>query len=715
MSTTRITLVLLALAAAAAPAHGQVLRQVNQAVDGFNQFEVDLALNPANPQQLVAAYIEEHSSSDHRVGVSISNDGGSTWTDATDPPNPYQINGDPSVAFDSLGNILVGYLSYDLAATSFQGTSAILVARSTDGGNTWQSAVVSRQLYCAGTVPFEDKPWIAVDASAGSSYTDTVHVVWQRDRDTGTNESDIYYSRGTFSGPGTGTCVETCPGGAPLCMPSGGAVCTAQCQIQPAAFSTPLKISDTIVGADFHNAPVVGVGAPSGEVFVTWLLADVTSMPLSGAKLLFDRDQNGGTGGTPFATDITVVSSFDTPPRTLATTLSPPATGLRMRPFPSMAVDPTTPTFGSQNLYVAYAADPDGIGSGDESDVYLVRSTDSGGSWSPQGGGTALNKQLDPFEVPNPETTTNAQFHPRVAVSPGGPVNPFFVDPGTVMVAWYDRRNDTNDNDYEIFTATIRATAQTITPGGGISSAYFPTDPNPSFQVQLIPHPTPQTVGEYLGLVADKVEFVAAWPDTRTSGVGDIDIASARWFIWDISVSGGGAVCTAPVPLTAARLVLSKLDTPPGDDGLALKGEMVLPAPISPPLDLVANGARVLIDDNGSILDVTLPSGAYDRATGVGWKVDRKVPPTRWTWVDRSAVPPGGIVSMIVRDASARMPGLVTVRARGRKGSYPVAPGGEPGTVLVVLDPGTGAQCGEATFPAGACTFDRRGRRLTCR
>jgi hypothetical protein len=717
MLAVRVASVVLALlASVTAPAFAQVLRQVNQAVDTFDQFEVDLAINPVNAQQLVAVYIEKHASNDFRIGVSISNDGGSTWADAADLPNPYQVNADPSVAFDSSGNILVGYLSYNLNATSFQDTSAILVARSTNGGATWESAVVSRQLYCGPNVPFEDKPWIAVDASPTSAYKDTVHVVWQRDRTTG-NQSDIYYSRGTFTGGGTGTCVETCPAMMPTCMPTGGALCPPPgCNIPSAAFSAPITINASIPGGDYHNAPVVAVGQPNGEVFVTWLLADVTSMPLSGAKLLFDWDQNGGTGATPFqATDTTVVSAFDTPPRTLGTTL--PVSGLRMRPFPSLAVDPTTPTFGSQKLYVAYAADPDGIGSGDESDVYLVASTDSGATWAPQGSGTALNKQIDPFEVPgNQDMSTNAQFHPRVAVSPGGLVSPFSVVPGTVLVAWYDRRNDANDDDYEVFTATIRATAQTITPSGGIGSSWFAGDPNPAFQVPLIPHPTTEPVGEYLALAADKVDFAAAWVDTRFGATNDI--AFARWYNWDLMVAGGGAVCAATEPVAKAKLVLAKIDTPPGDDRLDFRGDVQLPAPISPPLDPVSTGVRLRIDSDASILDVTVPPGAYTKAAGVGWKVDKKVPPTRWTWVDRSATPPGGIVRVVVRDRSARTPGLVRFRVRGKNGSYPVSPGSEPGTALLVLDHPTAEQCAEASFsgaPGASCAFDSRGRKLVCK
>lgn len=207
---------------------------------------------------------------------------------------------------------------------------------------------------------------------------------------------------------------------------------------------------------------------------------------------------------------------------------------MRMRPYPSLAVDPTTPTFGAQTLYIAYAADPDPIQCGDESDVFLIRSSDSGATWTPQGGGVALNKQGGPGS----DATMNAQFHPRVAVSPSVcvPPNPpgrTCVQPGTVVVSWYDRRADlfNPDRDYEVFVAAIDPFSQAMA-GAAFCASCGASAP---FAATPIPEPTFRTVGEYLGLALDGLFYTVAWTDTRASplpgGMNQSDISFRRDFI----------------------------------------------------------------------------------------------------------------------------------------------------------------------------------------
>ena len=53
------------------------------------------------------------------------------------------------------------------------------------------------------------------------------------------------------------------------------------------------------------------------------------------------------------------------------------------------------------------------------------------------------------------------------------------------------------------------------------------------------------------------------------------------------------------VPVTDSQLVVSKLDTPPGDDKLAFKGRFVLPVPLTPLLDPRAYGLRLVLSDAG--------------------------------------------------------------------------------------------------------------------
>jgi hypothetical protein len=165
--------------------------------------------------------------------------------------------------------------------------------------------------------------------------------------------------------------------------------------------------------------------------------------------------------------------------------------------------------------------------------------------------------------------------------------------------------------------------------------------------------------------------------------------------------------CTSAVAVVEPRIVVRGLATPPGDDGLSFKGEVVLPHPFTPVLDPVANGVGVVIADalGGRLLDVVIPPGAYDLATKIGWKTGRRG--DTWRYVDRSDTPAEGIERVVIHDLSRRRPGLVRFLVKGKRGSYPLAAGSLPLAGFVAFDPPTAetGQCGEATFAAPAtCT-----------
>jgi hypothetical protein len=167
-----------------------------------------------------------------------------------------------------------------------------------------------------------------------------------------------------------------------------------------------------------------------------------------------------------------------------------------------------------------------------------------------------------------------------------------------------------------------------------------------------------------------------------------------------------GVVCAA---VARPRLTIGPLDTPPGDDRLMLRGEATL-APAAP-LDPLADGIGLLLADSlGTVLDTTLPGGAYNGITG--WKVNALG--TRWTWVDNSGAAPGGIYKAIIQDRSRRTPGFVKFLFRGRAGSYVALPDVSARVAL----PAT-ADCMGASFegppPAPVCTLRPPGRTLRCR
>jgi hypothetical protein len=182
--------------------------------------------------------------------------------------------------------------------------------------------------------------------------------------------------------------------------------------------------------------------------------------------------------------------------------------------------------------------------------------------------------------------------------------------------------------------------------------------------------------------------------------------------------------CTGPTLVRKPKILVTKLETPPGDDKLTYKGEVTLPHPFNPPLDPLTNGVRLLIDDTaGNLLDLTLPGGAFADPPAAGWKVNKKVPVSKWTYLNKNktVAPPAGITKLVVQDSSLKTPGLVKFSATGKNGSYAAFSANLPLASLMVLDPPTAetGQCGEIGFPgpapSPACVFDPVAGKLKCK
>jgi len=168
--------------------------------------------------------------------------------------------------------------------------------------------------------------------------------------------------------------------------------------------------------------------------------------------------------------------------------------------------------------------------------------------------------------------------------------------------------------------------------------------------------------------------------------------------------------CTRSATAEKPRIVIKRLDTPPGDDTVRFKGHMTLPHPFSPLLDPIANGVGLVIADSagGRLIDLVIPGGAWDPVTRIGWKAAPSG--AKWKYVNRSATPAAGISRVVITNVSRKFPGFVRFDVKGKRGSYPVDPAKLPLMGFLVLDQPTAetGQCGKATFadPASSCTTD---------
>jgi len=150
------------------------------------EVEPSVAINPANPAQIVGAWQQDRWNNGGAQGLTLgaSSDGGDTWTVSTatfsvctggNAANlgDYERATDPWVAISPNGVVFVLGLSFTGDTLAPGSSSAMLVARSTDGGLTWSTPF---ELIRDGADFFNDKGAITAD-TGDSNY---VYAVWDR-------------------------------------------------------------------------------------------------------------------------------------------------------------------------------------------------------------------------------------------------------------------------------------------------------------------------------------------------------------------------------------------------------------------------------------------------------------------------------------------------------------------------------------------------------
>ncbi|HZX96738.1 MAG TPA: sialidase family protein [Myxococcales bacterium] len=193
------------------------------------QSETFIAINPSKPRQLAAGSNEIFR--DPMRGY-FSSDNGASWGGVDLPlPDPIGNNGirfgsDPTLAFDSSGNLFYGYIVVFFGSGNGVNGTQMAVARSTDGGKTYPQ--VTFFAFNGGSDHFNDKPMITADTSAASPFRDNVYLAWDAASGGSASGGGIRVARSsdhgkTFSvnraddpsGPGRsiGTTITTGPSG----------------------------------------------------------------------------------------------------------------------------------------------------------------------------------------------------------------------------------------------------------------------------------------------------------------------------------------------------------------------------------------------------------------------------------------------------------------------------------------------------------------------
>lgn len=219
------------------------------------------------------------------IGWATSTNGGASWTNGFLPGitvfagGTYDRVSDPAVAYDAKHNVwLISTLAITVT-TSVNG-AAVLTSRSTDGGLTWGSPVIT---FAGGDV---DKNWIACDNTAASPFYGNCYTEYDR-FDLGdllqmSTSSDGGLTWGASQPTGNNA---TGLGGQPVVQPNGTVVVPASNANESAIIAfrstnggaswssstTISAVKDHLVAGSLRTGPLPSAETDgAGKVYVVW-------------------------------------------------------------------------------------------------------------------------------------------------------------------------------------------------------------------------------------------------------------------------------------------------------------------------------------------------------------------------------------------------------------------------------------------------------------
>lgn len=353
------------------------------------QSETFITLNPSHTKMLAGGSNEIFR--DPMRGY-FSTDGGASWggVDVPLPPplqgtNDHRFGSDPSLAFDTSGNLFYGYIVVFFGNGNGINGTEIAVARSIDGGKTYPTETFFS--FETGANHFNDKPMITTDMNRNSAFRDNVYIAWDAAAG-GSSAGGIRVARSSDHGAtwainradnpsGSGKAIGTSPAVGP-----NGELYVAWNDYQAntitfsrsfdggATLGTPGVIAAKVIPFDiaipaeqFRGALVYpscdtdrSTGPRRGRVYCSWM--DLTGGGTTNIFLAFS-DNKGASWSSPRP-------------------VGDPAAGVdRFNHW--MSVDPVT---GEVNLSY-YDTRNDTTGQRFMTDVYLAQSKDGGLTWQP--------------------------------------------------------------------------------------------------------------------------------------------------------------------------------------------------------------------------------------------------------------------------------------------------------------------------------------------
>ncbi len=140
----------------------------NQNISNGTVFDGEpyLAVNPNDAQHMVVAWMGYIPFNYISIKTRVTFNGGDTWSEILPIPhvNPAYGSADPSIEFNSLGQVFLSFIDYNTVLDS----GAVYVVRSDDGGLSWEDPVEVINAHSdPGKYPV-DRPWMSIDRSGGN-------------------------------------------------------------------------------------------------------------------------------------------------------------------------------------------------------------------------------------------------------------------------------------------------------------------------------------------------------------------------------------------------------------------------------------------------------------------------------------------------------------------------------------------------------------------
>jgi hypothetical protein len=337
--------------------------------------------------------------------------------------------GDPSVAIGTNGRWYAGKIN---------GRFGQSVSWSADQGATWHDVTVSS--VSSPGMFLLDKNHLWIDNSTTSPFNGNLYDAWTNFATDSPNYNQIELSTSADNG---------------------------------LTWSAPLNISSGVLAGGFCHGVNIQTG-PEGEVYCAFSIYDV--WPGDESAIGFAKSLNDGTVFNPATRIIDNIKGI----RTTGTDKN-----MRVNSFPSMTVDISNGSHRG-NIYLVWAnRGVPGVDTGNDIDVYLIRSSDQGSSWS-----TPIKVNQDPSGL------GKEHFFSWITCDPVT---------GNLCVIYYDDRN-VSSTDCETWISYSYNAGDTWTDMK-VSDVSFTPTPIPGLAVSYF--------GDYLGVTSRNRMAYPVWTDNR--------------------------------------------------------------------------------------------------------------------------------------------------------------------------------------------------------